>query len=122
MQQLCADPLYGGSDTAPNFHGYCNEGDVFFSRYSGLNTPETQGDDARKLLECRNRCFCNYGLPDPQQQPQTVPVTRKTFSERNPARVVNLDFREPERVLMLKVLTRLYYRMSASDQIGYVVS
>ena len=126
MQQLCADPLYGGGDTAPNFHGYCDEGDVFFSRYSGLNTLETQGDDAWKLLECRNRCFCNYDLPDPRQQPQIVAITRKTFNmgPLNPAaaRVVNLDVRENERELSLRVLTRLYYCMTSSDQIGYVVS
>ena len=116
MQQLCTNPLYGGSDTAPNFQGYCNEGDVFFRRYSGLDIPETQGDDARKLLECRNPCFCYFGLPDPQQQSRTVALTRKTFNvgSLNSARLVDLDYRE-ERVISGRLMTRIYYRMTSSS-------
>lgn len=122
MQQLCADPLYRGSDTAPNFRGYCNEGDVFFSHNSGLHDPDTEGDVARKTLECRNRCFCNFGLPDPQQQPKTVALTRKTFGTDNLAVTMHLDRSNNRMRMQAEIVTRIYYRMEAFHQNTYVVS
>lgn len=119
MQELCADPLYGGSDTAPNFRGYCNEGDVFFSYNSGLQDPDTRGDVARKTLECRNRCFCNFGLPDPQQQPKTVALTRKTFTTNSLANTMHLDRRNNPMSTHAGIVTRIYYR---EEQYTYVVS
>ena len=112
MQQLCADRLYGGSDTAPNYQGYCNEGDVFFSSDNGLRNLAYRRDDARKLLECRNRCFCNFGLPDPQQQPKLIALTRKTFSTRF-ARMLSLDNRGvtiEDVDSRHEFVTRIYYR------------
>ena len=119
MQELCADPLYGGSDTAPNFRGYCNEGDVFFSYKSGLHDPDTEGDLARKKLECRNRCFCNFALPNHLQQPKAVALTRKTFVTDSLANTIHLDRRNNPMNTQANIVTRTYYREEPNT---YVVS
>ena len=80
MQKLCADPLYGGSNIAPNFRGYCHNGDVFFGPKNLLRKPKNWY--ARSLLECRNRCFCNSNLEDQYQQPKEVADTRRTYLQR----------------------------------------
>lgn len=67
----------------PNFRGYCHEGDVFFGTYYGLASPLRRVNVIRSVLECRNRCFCNYGLPNPQQQPKAVAPTRETWVNNN---------------------------------------
>lgn len=71
MQELCAHPTYGGKASFPNFGGYCHEGDVFFAEVGNIGL-------MRSILECRNRCFCNHGLQDPNRQPNSVAETRKT--------------------------------------------
>lgn len=81
MQQLCADPLYGGLDNIPNFRGYCHNGDVFFGPLDHLRQPGNPRRYARSFLECRTRCFCNHNLQDPHQQPKPVAITRKTFRD-----------------------------------------
>ncbi|KAL8923192.1 MAG: hypothetical protein Q9208_004755 [Pyrenodesmia sp. 3 TL-2023] len=43
MQQLCADPLYGGLDSSPNLRGYCQSNDVFFGPLDLLRPPGTRG-------------------------------------------------------------------------------
>ncbi len=76
MQELCADPLYGGSNSIPNFRGYCQDGDVFFGPTDLIRN---NGRLQQSVLECRNRCFCNHNLDDPKQQPKEVATTRRTF-------------------------------------------
>ncbi|KAL8916822.1 MAG: hypothetical protein Q9172_006092 [Xanthocarpia lactea] len=80
MQQLCADPLYGGLDSSPNLRGYCQSNDVFFGPLDLLRQPGRE-KYARSYLECRTRCFCNHNLQDPRQQPKLVAITRKTFHQ-----------------------------------------
>ena len=112
MQQLCADPLYGGSDTSPNFRGYCQSGDVFFSSAAGLANRRTQQYGIRNLLECRSRCFCNYGLEDPLKQPTSVAVTRKTFDPPRDGRwrlAIPLDRRDNAHGGWPTKVTRIYF-------------
>ncbi|KAL8671652.1 MAG: hypothetical protein Q9168_003858 [Polycauliona sp. 1 TL-2023] len=83
MQKLCALSFYGGTeDPGLNLGGYCEEHDVAFLQrgWTVSATAMTTKRFLRPFLECRNRCFCNYGLQDPLQQPKQVPITRKTFS------------------------------------------
>ena len=127
MQKLCADPQYGGDSSGPNLRGYCHEGDVFFgnnivrspfqeTRFAGnvQFNPMTAVDLARSLrnyLECRNRCFCNYGLEDPSPQPRHVAETRKTFD--NPTQsidwTIRLDTQDKAEKAVSYALTRLYF-------------
>ena len=80
MQELCADPLYGGRNSIPNFRGYCQDGDVFFGP-ADLLRDNGRFPHSRSKLECRNRCFCNHNLDDPKQQPKEVATTRRTFRD-----------------------------------------
>ena len=103
MQELCAHPLYGGKNDNLNFGGFCNEGDVIFL--------ELPGQALRSVLECRTRCFCNHGLPNPTQQPFAVALTRKTFDPRrinNNGMGIPLDNRGATRSRTVHALTRLY--------------
>lgn len=108
MQELCAHPTYGGRASFPNFGGYCHEGDVFFSDL---------GDNVglmRSYLECRNRCFCNHGLEDPNQQPKAVAETRKTFDAQTGGSrfVMALDRRTRSLLGWPHLLTKVYGKAS----------
>lgn len=122
MQQLCAHPFYGGSPAPHNFGnigGYCQSNDVFFSRRLGdhaslLNVVGS----VRNLLECRTRCFCNYGLADPLEQPKAVAVTRKTFDPpfRHPRYTIAVDRREIARIRRPAKATRMYINHLREDE------
>ena len=104
MQELCAHPTYGGKASFPNFGGYCHAGDVFFSELG------EEVELMRSYLECRNRCFCNNGLQDPNQQPKSVAETRKTFDHSTGGSrfVMALDRRARSRLGWPHLLTKLY--------------
>ena len=88
MQRLCAKTQYGGRPLGENFGAYCVDDEVECllltafddsSPRTSANLHETQPPDAwaRLLLECRTRCFCNFGLQDPRQKPK-----RATYHDR----------------------------------------
>lgn len=119
MQKLCAHPVYGGMDDSLNFGGYCHQGDVFFATY-GLSSqggpysregPSPSGDSnwgaIRSYLECRNRCFCNFGLDPPNVQPRQVASTRNTREEDN-AIAFAMDRRDPAQGRSVNMVTRVY--------------
>ena len=85
MQKLCAKTNYGGGAPGEHAGGYCWTRPGTFS-YNHNNT-ETTGDvgfdlsraahastqlqNPRFLLACFYRCFCNYGLDNPSNQPKS---------------------------------------------------
>ena len=110
MQLLCADQLYGGSNTKPNFRGYCHDGDVLFGPDNMLRKRPNRYERIR--LECRTRCFCNNDLENPQQQPKGVATTRRTYlNARNEgALVMTMDVQTTiRRGSLVDLLTRLYH-------------
>ena len=121
MQKLCADPLYGGSDATPNLRGYCQNGDVFFSSIAGLADRWTQLKGLRSYLECRNRCFCNDGLPDPLQQPKEVAETRKTFvpPNRHSRYTISVDRRTSAQGRWPNLATRIYSSSNNPNDLGH---
>lgn len=78
---LCSAHMYCCIYGIPNFGGYCHNVDVFFGNlrvdgaFGGLRTKRL----VRAMLECRNRCFCDHGLEDRNQQPKAVAITRNTW-------------------------------------------
>ena len=133
IQELCAHPLYGGNNiSGPNLLGYCHDGDVFFGLDNRMLAPPGANTlfahvwgtinvdaydfvqfsmSARNFLECRNRCFCNYGLEDPFQQPRQVATTRKTIDQPGATRQysVALDRYPAHPYSAIKPATRLYF-------------
>ena len=111
MQLLCADQLYGGSDTKPNCRAFCQDGDVFFGPTNMLYESEGWTRLERSLLECRNRCFCNDGLENPQRQPKEVATTRRTYRDPNSGGgiAIAVDRQSFPQGRNIQTLTRTYH-------------
>ena len=82
---------------------------TFSSHLAGLANRRGPIRSIRNILECRNRCFGNYGLEDPFQQPRVVALTRKTFDGRSALWIVSTpslwlgeEFRAADRQLLLR--------------------
>ena len=76
MQQLCAKTQYRGRASSGNLGAFYDEelsilifDDSSPQALAILHEPPGFGAFMRAILQCRARCFCNFGLQDTTQKP-----------------------------------------------------
>ena len=118
LQQSCAAArFYGSTAIHLNYGAYCERGDVAFTLTAWDTRDQINHALTRRLLramlECRTRCFCNHGLPDPNEQPKLVPTSRLTFSGPLPNEetkdTIPVDTRTPATLTRPLLMTRMLF-------------